>query len=58
MGKATMDQRKIYGGYSQKKRADMGRKLENQRRRTQRGAEETRRKDDGKNIDKHASFLQ
>ena len=57
MGKAATDQRIIYGGYSQKKGANIGRKLENQRRRTQGGAKETRRKDDGKNKDKHASLL-
>ena len=57
MGKAATDQRRIYGGYSQKKGANIGRKLENQRRRTQGGAKETRRKDDGKNKDKHASLL-
>ena len=32
----------------------MGSKLENHRRRTQGGTEETIRKDDGKNKDKHA----
>ena len=57
MGKAATDQRRIYGGYSQKKGADMGRKLEDQRRRTQRRTKETRREDDGKNEDKHASLL-
>ena len=35
----------------------MGRKLEDRRRRTQGGTEETGRKDDGKNKDKHASLL-
>ena len=34
----------------------MGRKLENQRRRAQGGAEEIRREDDGKNKDNHQSF--
>ena len=58
MGKATTDQRRIHGGYGQKKRANLRRKLENQRRRAQGGAEETRREDDGNNKDKHASFLQ
>ena len=57
MGKAATDQRRIYGSCSQKKGVDMGRKLEDQRRRTQGGTEETRRKDDGKNKDKHASIL-
>ena len=57
MGKAATDQRRFYGGWSQKKGTDMGRKLENQRRRTQGGTEETRRKYDGKNKDKHASLL-
>ena len=57
MGKVATDQRRIYGGYSQKKGADMGRKLENQRGRTLGGTEETRRKDDWKNKDKHASLL-
>ena len=58
MGKATTDQRRIHGGYNQNKGANIGRKMENQRRRTQRGAEEKRRKDDGKNKNKHVSFLQ
>ena len=58
MGKATMDQRRIHGGYSQKKGENLGRKLENQRRRTQGGAEEIRRKDDGNSKDKYANFLQ
>ena len=35
----------------------MGVKLEDQRRKTQGRTEETRRKDDGKNTDKHASIL-
>ena len=35
----------------------MGRKLEDQRRRTQGGTKEIRREDDGKNKDKHASLL-
>ena len=35
----------------------MGGKLENERRRTQGGTAEIRRKDDGKNKDKHASIL-
>ena len=37
---------------------NMGRKLENKRRRTQRRVEKTRREDDGQNADMHASFLQ
>ena len=57
MGKATTDQRRIYGSCSQKKGANMGRKLKDQRRRTQRGTKETRREDDGKNEDKHSSLL-
>ena len=57
MGKATTNQIRIYGSYSQKKGANMGRKLEDQRRRTQVGTEETIRKDDGKNKYKNASLL-
>ena len=34
MGTATKDQRRIRGGYSQKEGTNMGRKLENKRRRT------------------------
>ena len=30
MGKVTKDKRRIHGGYSQKERANMGRKMENQ----------------------------
>ena len=58
MGKTTKDKKIIHGGYSQKERANMGRKLENKRRRTQKGVEKTRREDDGQNTDMHASFLQ
>ena len=47
MGTATKDQRRICGGYSQKEETNMGRKLENKRRRTQRRVEKTRREDDG-----------
>ena len=57
MGKATTNQIRIYGSYSQKKGANMGRKLEDQRRRTQVGTKETIRKDDGKNKYKNASLL-
>ena len=48
MGTTTKDQRRIRGGYSQKEGTNMGRKLENKRRRTQRRIEKTRREDDGK----------
>ena len=58
MGKATTDQIRIHRGYNHKKGANLGRKLENQRRRAQGGAEETGREDDGNDKDKHASFLQ
>ena len=58
MGTATKDRRRIRGGYSQKEGTNMGRKLENMRRRTRRRVEKTRREDDGQNIDMHASFLQ
>ena len=57
MGKVATDQRRIYGSCSQEKGADIGGKLEDQRRRTQGRIEETRRKDDGKHKDKHASIL-
>ena len=56
MGKTTTDQRRIHGGYSQKKGPNLERKLESQRRRPQGGAEETRRKDDGNNKDKQQAF--
>ena len=58
MGTATKDQRRIHGGYIQKEGTNMGRKLENKRRRTQRRIEKTIREDDGQNTDMHASFLQ
>ena len=58
MGKATKDQRRISRGYNQKEGAIVERKLENNRRRTQRRVEKTRREDDGQNTDMHASFLQ
>ena len=58
MGTTTKDQKRIRGGYSQKEGTNMGRKLENKIRRTQRKIEKTRREDDGKNTDMHASFLQ
>ena len=47
MGTTKKDQRRIRGGYSQKEGTNMGRKLENKRRRTQRRVEKTRREDDG-----------
>ena len=58
MGTTIKDQRRIHGGYRQKEGTNMGRKLENKRRRTQRKFEKTRREDDGQNVDMHASFLQ
>ena len=58
MGITTKDQRRIRGGYNQKEGTNMGRKLENKRRRTQRIVEKTRREDDGQNADMPAGFLQ
>ena len=58
MGTIAKDQRRIRGGYNQKEGTNMGRKLKNKRRRAQRRVEKTRREDDGKNADMHASFLQ
>ena len=58
MVKIATDQRRIHGNYNQKKGANLGRKLENQRIRAQGGAKETRREDDGNDKYKHASFLQ
>ena len=58
MGTTTKDQRRIHGGYSQKEGTNMGRKLENKRRRTQRRVEKTRGEDDGQNAHMHASILQ
>ena len=58
MGTTTKDRRRISGGYNQKERTNMGRKLENKRRRTQRRVEKIKREDDGQNADMHVISAQ
>ena len=58
MGTTTTNQRRICGGYGQKEGTDLGRKLENKIRITQRRVEKTRRENDEQNTDMHAIFLQ